>query len=406
MNTLGDIANVLNGYAFKSNTFSKHGVPVVKIKNMASGKIDFKQVDFYPEISGQLEKYKVEEGDILVSMTGSHITQRNSAVGKVARYTLSSPSLLNQRVGKIVPKQDKCDINFLYYLIANDQTQEYWAGKAGGAANQANISPDIIKSLPIKKVQLDIQRQIGEILLRYDRLIENNEKRIKILKEMAQRLYVEWFIEFNFPGHEKVKMVNGLFEGWEEKKIKDIGKVITGKTPSTSKLENFGGAVLFIKTPDLHGNIFILDTEQTLSDLGAQSQSLKLLPEKTVFVSCIGTLGVVGITSKQSQTNQQINAIIANDKDDYIMLYFLIKGLKRQLMGLGSNGATMGNVNKDKFESIKILYPDKKIRKEFFKITSNLFDEILNLEKQIRVLAKTRDLLIPQLVTGRRELNT
>lgn len=193
-------------------------------------------------------------------------------------------------------------------------------------------------------------------------------------------------------------------DGWEVKKLKDIGKVITGKTPSTSNLENFNGEVLFIKTPDIHGNIFVLETEQTLSEIGVKTQSSKLLPEKTVFVSCIGTLGIVGITSKVSQTNQQINALILNDSSDYCFFFFFVKSLKQKLIGLGSNGVTMGNVNKDKFENIKILYPTPEIRRAFYKITNSYFEEIFSLQKQNINLSKTRDLLIPQLVTGNKEL--
>lgn len=314
---------------------------------------------------------------------------------------LSFPACFPDSVVGFTEDPEKSNVKFIKYSL--DYYKKQYQERSQGAA-QDNLSLEKIESLKLKVPPVSLQKKIADIIFAYDNLIENNEKRIKILEEMAKRLYTEWFVKFKFPGHEKIILVNGLPEGWEIKKIKDIGKVITGKTPSTSKLENFNGDILFIKTPDLHGNIFIIETEQTLSDMGARSQGLKMLPEKTVFVSCIGTLGIVGITSKLSQTNQQINAIVADEEGDYCMLYFFVKSLRKQLMGLGANGATMGNVNRDKFENIKILYPDKGIREEFFKLTSNLFNEILNLEKQIQTLTKTRDLLIPQLVTGRREL--
>lgn len=256
----------------------------------------------------------------------------------------------------------------------------------------------------------DDQNRIASTLSSYDDLIENNEKRIKILEEMAQLLYTEWFVKFKFPGHEKVKLVDSgtefgmIPEGWEVKKLSEIGRVVTGKTPPTSNPENLGGEVLFIKTPDMHGNIFVIETEQTLSEKGVKTQSSKLLPERTVFVSCIGTLGVVGITSVPSQTNQQINSLVLNDMSDYCMFYFFAKSLRQKLVGLGSNGATMGNVNKGKFENILIIYPEKRVRSCFFNKTSNLFNEILLLQKRNKNLSQIRDLLIPQLVTGKREL--
>jgi len=304
---------------------------------------------------------------------------------------------------------DGINSQWLYYWLLSAQGKSELSKCTIGSSQKA-YTINLLYGLQIELPNFTTQTRIASVLSAYDDLIENNEKRIKALEEMAQLLYTEWFVKFKFPEHQKVKMIDskteyGLIpEGWEVKKLKEIVQVITGKTPSTSKPENFGGEVLFIKTPDMHGNIFILDTTQTLSDIGAESQSLKLLPEKTVFVSCIGTLGVVGITSKPSQTNQQINALVTNDRQDYCLFYFFAKTLKQKLIGLGSNGATMGNVSKDKLENINILYPSGNVRKVFFESTSKLFNEILTLQKQNKNLTKTRNLLIPQLVTGNREL--
>lgn len=280
--------------------------------------------------------------------------------------------------------------------------------KVGAAVNQ--LTAPMILNRYILYPPVKEQLKIASIISTYDDLIENNEKRIKILEEMAQLLYTEWFVKFKFPGHEKVKLVDSgtefgiIPEGWEVKKLSEIGRVVTGKTPPTSNPENLGGEVLFIKTPDMHGNIFVIETEQTLSEKGVKTQSSKLLPERTVFVSCIGTLGVVGITSVPSQTNQQINSLVLNDMSDYCMFYFFAKSLRQKLVGLGSNGATMGNVNKGKFENILIIYPEKRVRSCFFNKTSNLFNEILLLQKRNKNLSQIRDLLIPQLVTGKRDL--
>ncbi|MFH1187861.1 MAG: restriction endonuclease subunit S, partial [bacterium] len=306
--------------------------------------------------------------------------------------------------------------------------------KFNAGSGVPTLNRNHLDEIDIEIPDLPTQSRIASVLSAYDDLIENNEKRIRALEEMAQLLYTEWFVKYNFScnnniethcanvethcnaslrrgrsnDNSSVSMIDSgteygiIPEGWEVRKLKEIGKVITGKTPPTNNLNNFNGEILFIKTPDIHGNIFVLGTEQTLSEIGMKTQSSKLLPEKTVFISCIGTLGVVGITSKPSQTNQQINSLLFNNKNDYIMFYFFAKSLKQKLVGLGSNGSTMGNVNKDKFENINILYPAEEVRNLFFEATENLFDEILSLQKQNNNLSKTRDLLIPQLVTGKR----
>ncbi len=345
---------------------------------------------------------------------------QNSASNLISKGTVVLPTRMG--LGRVVKTKIDTTINQdLKALIPNEKiTNDFllcslvFAGnklrKLGTVATVMGIRIEDLKSIEIDLPDLSTQSCIASVLSAYDDLIENNEKRIKALEEMAQLLYTEWFVKFKFPGHEKVKMVDsgteyGLIpEGWEVKTLKDVGKAVTGKTPPTENVQNFDGDILFIKTPDIHGNLFVLETEQTLSEIGARTQSLKLLPEKTVFISCIGTLGVVGITSKPSQTNQQINALILNDSSDYCFFYLFAKSLKHKLVGLGSNGATMGNVNKDKFENINIIYPTEKTRNLFFKVASNLFDEILLLQKNNKKLSKTRDLLIPQLVTGKRIL--
>lgn len=317
---------------------------------------------------------------------------------------------------------------WLYYWLLSPQGKAE-LNKCTIGSSQKAYTINLLYGLQINLPDIQTQSRIASVLSAYDDFIENNEKRIRALEEMAQLLYAEWFVKYNFAGcddmgmdvethcnaslqqaRDNAHMVDSgteygmIPEGWEVKKLKEIGKVITGKTPPTNNLNNFNGEILFIKTPDIHGNIFVLGTEQTLSEIGMKTQSSKLLPEKTVFISCIGTLGVVGITSKPSQTNQQINSLLLNNKNDYIMFYFFAKSLKQKLVGLGSNGSTMGNVNKDKFENINILYPAEEVRNLFFEATENLFDEILSLQKQNNNLSKTRDLLIPQLVTGKRAL--
>ncbi len=298
------------------------------------------------------------------------------------------------------------NLKYLYYQLGTLHLKELNTDSAVPGLNREVAYAQLINLPP-----LPTQEKIANVLSAYDDLIENNYKRIKVLEAMAQKLYTEWFVNFKFPGYEKVKMVDSghhdfgmVPEGWEVKSLSKIGKVITGKTPSTTNKKFFNGEILFIKTPDIHGNVFIINSGQTLSDSGADSQKSKTLPAKTVFVSCIGTLGSVGITSKPSQTNQQINAVLLNNVEDYIFLYFFLVSSKKQLVNLGSNGATMGNLNKDKFEKIEIILPKRKILDMYNQNVSLYFEQILNLQKQNQNLKKSRDFLVPQLVGGRVEV--
>lgn len=169
-------------------------------------------------------------------MTGSHINQMGSVVGRIAKVKYSERTMLNQRVGKIIAKENAdCCLDYVYHFLSQDSVKITLASKAGGAANQANISPSDIKALEIPSPPLPTQRRIAEILSAYDDLIENNQKQIKLLEEAAMLLYKEWFVKLRFPGHENAKIVDGVPTGWQKtvlgnvvniKKVKTLQKLL------------------------------------------------------------------------------------------------------------------------------------------------------------------------------------
>lgn len=256
------------------------------------------------------------------------------------------------------------------------------------------------QSVNIPLPSYSTQQRIVDILSTYDRLIDNNNRRIALLEESIHKLYKEWFVHLRFPGYESVKVVDGIPEGWERKQIKDFGTVVTGKTPSTKVTEYYGGNIPFIKTPDMHSQVFVVQTENSLTESGANSQSNKTIPAGTLMVSCIGTVGVVAISSTQSQTNQQINSLIFTNDIYRYYCYFALKSLKASLEAIGSNGATMANVNKHKFETMPLLLPKKSILIDFHHYATPAFKTILILQKENILVQQARDLLLPRLMNG------
>ena len=261
------------------------------------------------------------------------------------------------------------------------------------------LTMKMLTQLSIDLPSIETQNRIATILSRYDSLIENYQKQIKLLEEAAQRLYKEWFVDLHFPGHENTKIVDGVPEGWEKKCIAELGSVITGKTPSTSKRENYGGSIPFITIPDMHTGIFPVSS-QFLSDIGANSQKGKFIPADSLMVSCIGTAGLVCISSRPCQTNQQINSLVLHDKRFLYFLYYAFLMLKEHLNNIGSNGATMTNVNKSKFESISLLIPTGNLISSYNDKAKPYFKNIRQLSSQIRLLTEARDRLLPKLMSG------
>src|SRR2546423_13192123 len=223
---------------------------------------------------------------------------------------------------------------------------------------------------------------------------------------MAQALYREWFVYFRYPGHKKKRMVKSALgmipEGWEVKALEHFGAVVTGKTPSKLVPEYFNEEYIpFVKTPDMHGNIFCIQTEEYLSEKGALSQKNKTIPPNSLCVNCIGAKsGTVSITTSHCQTNQQINSIILNELFIRELLYFELVDLKETIRKFGSNGATMVNLNKGKFEALRVIFPERSNIENFHNITFPMFEEIRSLQLKNANVRRTRDLLLPKLISG------
>lgn len=297
--------------------------------------------------------------------------------------------------------KEKLDVRYLAYAM-NKELKLLKTMSAGSTTKFLKIG--MLRGLEISLPDISIQRKIASILGNHDDLIENNKNQIHLLEEVAQRLYKEWFVDLHFPRYEYVKVVDGVPEGWTYKRVEEFGEVITGKTPSTAKTEYYGGSIPFVTIPDMHGTVFPLVTEKTLTKVGADTQKSKYLPANTVIVSCIATVGLVNIAIEPCQTNQQINSVILHDDNNLYFFYESMKRIKALLDGVGSNGATMTNVNKTKFSNIKVLYPTEDLVLKYNEFCKPIFDKILALYKAMLISEQSRDRLLPKLMSGKIEV--
>ena len=379
---LGEIANYVNEKidikAFDTSLY-------INTDSMLKDKGGIGTPESIPE-SGKVTKY--QHNDILVS----NIRPYFKKIWFSNREGGCSNDVLVFRAN------DNIDSTFLYYVLSDDSFFDHMMSSANGT-KMPRGNRKLIPYFEIPLPPLSTQHRIATILSRYDSLIENYQKQIKLLEEAAQRLYKEWFVDLRFPGHENTKIVDGVPEGWEKKSIGEIGTVITGKTPSTSNKENYGGSIPFITIPDMHTGIYPVSSV-FLSEKGAESQSKKYIPQGALIVSCIGTAGLVCITKERCQTNQQINSLILDDKEMLHYMYFVFLSLKEHLNNIGSNGATMTNVNKSKFEDIDIVVPSSCIIRDFSQKTTPYFENIKSLQSQLRLLTEARDRLLPKLMSG------
>lgn len=185
--------------------------------------------------------------------------------------------------------------------------------------------------------------------------IEKQQKIVNAYKIVTDRIALKQRINDNLEAQANAIFSSSAPDFTDLQPIHNFGTVITGKTPPTSVAEYYGNDIPFIKTPDMHGNVYITSSECSLSKAGADSQKNKYIPENTVVVACIGAnAGEVALTSYIAQTNQQINAIISKYP---CFLYFSIKAHTVELRTLGEGSSTMININKTSFENYEIPTP-------------------------------------------------
>jgi len=373
---------------------SELGVPIINQRCIRNNTINFDLARLSSKAKKITEVKFLRVGDTLVNSTGVGTLGRTAYVAR-----LNEPTSADTHVTIVRP--DKSKVNEKYLSLYINSKEDIIENMGKGATGQTELSASDLAQLKVLYPEsIESQKQIADILSDYDNLIENNLKRIALLEQAAQNIYKEWFVHMRFPGHEDttIDQVTGIPDDWRFGYVSEFGSVITGKTPSKKKVEYYGGDIPFIKTPDMHNAPYVIESKEKLTQQGADSQSNKTLPKNTVMVSCIGTAGVVAITSTLSQTNQQINSVVFDTDFKTFYFYCFAKGLKDLLNGLGSNGATMVNVNKGKFENIQLLIPSDNSLKRFNTIVKPIFSQILTLLEMNKKLIMSRDILLPRLM--------
>ena len=363
--------------------------------NVTSSGFNFSECQFLSEQKDdELRKGKLARNDVVLTTRGT--------LGNVAYYGNGIDfSHVRINSGMVILRTDQTLLSpaFLYGYLRSPSFESQVEQLRSGVAQPQLPIRDLSK-IKIPLPPINVQERIVEVFSSYDNLIENNRRRMALLEDSARLLYCEWFVRLRFPGYEHTRIIDGVPDGWQWTTISSLGKVITGKTPSTKDYDNFGTLVPFIKTPDMHVSSIVMFTEEYLSEKGANSQKNKMLPPNSILVACIGAkLGVVSLNGLESQTNQQINAVVPANECLTYYAYFTLKDFREKLLAIGG-GATMPNVNKTKFESMSIVVPAQYLLDSFHETVKHNFEQIKTLILMNKKLETARDLLLPRLMSG------
>ena len=305
----------------------------------------------------------------------------------------------NQGFKSLICDEKICHYKYFYYWLKLNI--KYIINNANGSTFN-EISGGTFKNLEISLPSITEQKVISSVLWTLDEKISVLKKINKNLVTLAKTIFRDKFIFYKGYESQMIKTdVGEIPNTFEVKSVDEISKdVVCGKTPSTKVEENYGDKMPFITIPDMHGNVFVIDTERKLSEIGIKSQIKKILPENSICVSCIATAGLVSLTSEESQTNQQINSIICKEDISPYFVYLYMEELSEYIKMLGSGGSTTLNLNKREFGKIELVIPPQDDMIEFHGQISPLFEKIKSNQYEINFLMKLRDTLLPKLMSG------
>ncbi|RJX27382.1 MAG: restriction endonuclease subunit S [Desulfurivibrio sp.] len=290
------------------------------------------------------------------------------------------------------------DPRLIYYFVQTLHLENFDTGSSNPTLNRNHIH-----KIKVLFPKMDFQKKIAAILSAYDDLIENNKRRIGLLEKMAEEIYCEWFVRFRFPGHEQVKMVKGVPGGWEKVPLEKAFIYTGGGTPP-KEVERFwkDGDVNWYTPSDITASqgVFLSRSADQCTEEGLNRSSARLFPAYSIMMTSRATIGAIGINTTPACTNQGFITCIPNERYPLTFLYHWLK-LSKPHFELLSGGATFAELTKGTFKRIEILTPPKSLVTDYENRVLPLFKQIELLLGKMDNLKKTRDLLLPRLISGK-----
>ena len=324
---------------------------------------------------------------------GTVVTATRMGLGRA--FISGVDMAINQDLKALYPNEKIDNIFLLYTILFNKDVIE----ALGSGATVKGIKLETLKSIKFLLPPLETQRKIAKILSNYDDLIENNLKRIKLLEEMAQQTYEEWFVRMRFPGHESatINPETGLPEGWEKVKLGEVCNFSQGlQVPIEKQFTQFSNELIrFIR---------IVDVTQNTNDI-RYIESPKSLNQfvhfKDVFMVRYGAPQVV--TNYHGIIANNFFRININDENKLkrkFLFSFLNRNVIKENLLAMSVSATMPAISFKSFSTLDIILPEIEVQAKFHKYVDTTYDLILNLQNQNQRLREARDILLPRLMMG------
>lgn len=362
-----DIVTFLNGRAYLMPELQEKGkYRILRVGNLSGGNDSW----FYSDMELDENKY-CKKGDLLYAWAcsfGPHIWKEEKVI-------------FHYHIWKLIENKDRVDKIYLYYYLLH-QTPFYLGG-VNGATMVHITKQNMEKKTVYIPSSLPIQQKIASILSTYDTLIENNNRRIRLLEQMAENLYKEWFVRFRFPGHEKLE--NGLPKEWDIKPLKTLCEFRKGKNITASEMCKGTYPVISagLSPSGFHNKSNVHGVSVTMSSSGANAGYISIHYDDIWAADC---------------------SYISEEQTEEIFYVYEVLNNIRQVINNYQMGAAQPHVYPKDINRIKTCIPPKELRIKANSILAKFHKEIDKLAQQNTLLTRQRDLLLPRLMSGKLEV--
>jgi len=392
---ISEIAEVKGGKRLPKGMFvidEPTAHPYLRVVDFTDNGIDRSNLKYIDEEAFEKTKrYTIHKDDVYISIAGT--------IGRVGIIPDDlSGSNLTENAAKITNISSKVDHRYLMYYLRGPVGQGQIVIRTGGTS-QPKLALYRIADINFPCPILPIQQRIAEILSAYDNLIENNRRRIQLLEKAARLLYKEWFVHLRFPGHEHVKIIDGVPDGWIETTAFEVMDVLSGGTPRTNVSDYWDGDISFYTPKDSTDYAYACITEKTITANGLRNCNSKLYPKDTIFITARGTVGKINLAQTAMAMNQSCYALVGHPPIHQHYLYFALTEGVEQFRSRAV-GAVFDAIIRDTFKLIPFVVPDTKLIDLFLGYATPMLRQIDILSETNRHLAAARDLLLPRLMSG------
>ena len=395
---LGELYEVHNGLS-KGRQFFGTGFPFLTFSNVFNNWFLPEQLESLVQTTDkEREACSIKAGDVFITRTSETMDELGMSSVALKDYPNATYNGFTKRLR---PKTDRVFPRYMgYYLRTPKFRGQFMAFSS--MTTRASLANNDLLNMEVELPPMDIQKNIATILSRYDSLIENYQKQIKLLEEAAQRLYKEWFIDLHFPEHENTNIIDGVPEGWEKKKVNSIIELQSGFAFKSSTFDD-NGAYKIVTIKNVKDGAFDGDNVSKIVAIPDKMPKHCILADGDILLSLTGNVGRVCIVNGKNYLLNQRVAKLATGFKAFTYCLFRSRDMFIEVNNL-ANGAAQQNVSPIRIGGIKMLLPNMDMLQKFESTASKLITRIIYLQSQLRLLTEARDRLLPKLMSGEIEI--